>query len=185
MESEIEGAHPEVICHEAGTSMSAASHWLAWAAGFFDGEGCIILRKQVNKRLGWCSYVLSISVSNTDLRSLQKLEELFGSSVHRRAPMVRRKPIWDWRLDALKGERCLRLLLPWLVVKHEQAELALLSRKYISRRRGAWKSQKDLDNLEWLKRRLSDLKKVPSVEPEVPAKSEELQLSFAKKMGLP
>lgn len=133
--------------------------WVAWAAGFFDGEGCIMLTKRHRKNS--LNYDLRITVANTDIRSLHKFRQMFGGSiqVQVRPDHERWLPSWTWVAQNRAAEQCLLRLLPWLVVKHEQAELAIRSRQYVDRRHR--KTTMDLDRLEWMKQELSRLK-IPS-----------------------
>lgn len=110
---------------------------LAWAAGFIDGEGCIALchHNQVIKGKSYESYPLRLSVSNTDLRCLERLKGMFGGSINRanRAARPHHKPCWSWYCQAAKAENALIALLPYLFSKKEQAELGITSRKYIQK----------------------------------------------------
>ena len=146
--------------------------WDAWAAGFIDGEGCIILHR-INPR----KFSLRISVGNTDIRPLHRLQQMYGGSVRwDRHP--RGRPFWVWKTVSLNAAKCLLRVMPWLVVKHEQAELAIRSRQYMRRGR---KTEVELENLEWLKREISRLKTQPMSPPETPGQrtpSEEGQEKF-------
>ena len=93
---------------------------LAWAAGFIDGEGCVAVDSRKSPR---------ITVSNTDRRPLDRLQELLGGTicVHGRGnPEKGHRPSWVW---AVHGGRSVRRVLaevrPYLVVKGEQADLVL------------------------------------------------------------
>lgn len=106
------------------------SQWLAWAAGIIDGEGCIFFNKQKN------SFTLRVEVVQLDPRMPRKLEELFGGNVKFKAkrPQPHWRPIYVWYVCAQRAANVLMEILPWLIVKREQAELAILSRQYVSRR---------------------------------------------------
>ena len=106
------------------------SHWLAWAAGIIDGEGCIGFTK--------CNghYALRLEVANTDPRMLDKLREMFGGSIKVKTwkpPATNQRPAWRWYLSTAQAANVLVQVLPWLVTKHEQAELAILSRQFVNR----------------------------------------------------
>lgn len=68
---------------------------------------------------------------------IETLRTLFGGSAHYRDRKAKahHKPTWNWEVAARKAEDCLREVLPFLVCKKDQAELALLARSYV--RRGA------------------------------------------------
>ena len=138
--------------------------WLAWAAGIIDGEGCISLRPQYGRHRRDHQFYLCVDVTNTDLRMLDHLKRLFGGSIRRCKPIPNRRPIWQWSLSSAQAGEALNNLLPFLVTKHNQAELGLLSRRYM-RRKGARRQSIDEANaLEWLDRQLKTLKRAPSAD---------------------
>ena len=97
---------------------------IAWAAGFVDGEGCVSQRAQFrsqNRR----TYSLSIYVGQVDPRPLYRLSEYFGGNVALRTSWKGGRPIYMWRVTGAKAEWALRVLLPYLMVKAEQARLAI------------------------------------------------------------
>lgn len=102
---------------------------IAWAAGFFDGEGTIDARPR--QRAHRCEYRLSLYVGQVDPRPLRLLAVLFGGSVASRRAGRRGRPMWMWRVTGVGAETTLRTLLPYLIVKAEQARLALALRKMI------------------------------------------------------
>lgn len=105
---------------------------LAWAAGFFDGEGCISapVRVRVRNRR---DYSLSLYVGQVDPRPLMRLRSYFGGEVVPRTSWGKGRPIFMWRVSGTTAEATLRLLLPYLMVKEEQARLALELRDRIGR----------------------------------------------------
>ena len=112
---------------------------LAWAAGFFDGEGCIHCRIDHGKLKH--QFQLIISISNTSLRSLER----FKGIVQHGPIYVRRtyignfgpyKPNWQWRSVSKQAHEVLVLLFPYLVTKRQEAELAISARKYLIGNRG-------------------------------------------------
>lgn len=135
--------------------------WMGWAAGFFDGEGYIGLAKR--HRRNSVNYDLRITATNTDIRALHRFKQMFGGSVQVQVKPNHKRwlPSWTWVAQNINAEQCLLRLLPWLVVKREQAELAIRSRQYVDRRHRHQKTTMELDNLEWMKQELSRLK-VPS-----------------------
>ena len=98
---------------------------LAWAAGFFDGEGYVgSVRRRPGPRGGRWSTVLAMEISQVDERPLQRFAAAVGcGSINRRAV---RNPRWrqQWRWRATQGaaERALCALWPYLSEpKREQA----------------------------------------------------------------
>lgn len=100
---------------------------LAYAAGIIDGEGCIGVYKQKNKkaRVGYF-IALIISVSMGDSEATLWLKDTFGGSHHCFKPLFRdNKPRFRWQMSATKASNFLCNLLPYLKVKKQQAELAI------------------------------------------------------------
>lgn len=104
---------------------------LGWAACAVDGEGCIGANSYVRRtgdHKGKYAWAITVKVSNTDPRFPRKMLEIFGvgsvSRAHRgRTP--RERPTYEWQVASRKAEFVLRTILPHLVIKREQAEIAL------------------------------------------------------------
>ena len=107
--------------------------WVGWAAGILDGEGCISNGRRKLSPIKE-TYSVNVSVANTDLKMLHKLKEMFGGVISSHGGR-KKKPhyldAWRWVLQSKRAESFLRQVLPWLVTKREQAELAILSRQYL------------------------------------------------------
>lgn len=136
---------------------------LAWAAGFIDGEGCIALRRQVGRQKGveYTCYALRLSVTNTDLRCLERLKAMFAGSINRatHANRPQNKPCWTWYCSSANAERALCELLPYLLSKREQAELGMLSRKHIQKN-GRKRESGVLEHQAAIADRIAHLKRV-------------------------
>jgi len=102
----------------------------AWAAGFFDGEGCINIAKPINKRphATYITYALQAIVAQRDRRPLDELVHLFGGKVT--TVKIHGSTYWYLRRHGRKAVEMLEQILPFLVLKKEQAELALKFQKY-------------------------------------------------------
>jgi hypothetical protein len=90
--------------------MPSSAEEIAWAAGLFEGEGCITM---INDRL-------AIALVNTDEEVIQRFDEvmgigmLYGPYERSESNGYPRKPLFRWvasTYDALDG---LQLLSPWL-----------------------------------------------------------------------
>lgn len=112
--------------------------FLAWAAGFFDGEGCVEIshhcgskRKLSRGSVYFYSrdnYSMSVTVSQCEQSPILLFVEAFGGhmcQIHRPKQNIRHRDIWTWRCNSAEAESFLRLVLPSLVVKRQQAEIAL------------------------------------------------------------
>jgi hypothetical protein len=87
---------------------------LAWAAGFIDGEGCISIYHQRG-------YYLVLTVSQKSKKPLLELQKIFGGKLYN----VRNKKYWMWTLWGENAVPALVEMLPFLVLKKEQAKLAI------------------------------------------------------------
>jgi hypothetical protein len=99
----------------------------AYAAGFFDGEGYIGIgrTKKVRDTEG-PFYTLNITVTNTNLEVLERFRSTFGGRVtHKSDNSERWKQCHYWRASSWGAVGFLQAVLPFLVVKRRQAEIAL------------------------------------------------------------
>lgn len=104
---------------------------LAWAAGFFDGEGCICLHKQQPLKSGRIKLALRVSVSQLDPRPLEKFHRIVGflGYIYRPASEAKAKAC-QWNASTNQAYRVLSLLWPYLnEPKKEQAHQVLLAVK--------------------------------------------------------
>jgi len=102
----------------------------AWAAGFFDADGCVRIGKQRRRREGRTVYALRAIVAQSAdecPETLLALQSEFGGSLSSSPDRRRgnRKPKWEWLLASRKAERFLRRIFPYVVGKREQVRLAL------------------------------------------------------------
>jgi hypothetical protein len=102
--------------------MPTDTEW-AYLAGIIDGEGSIYVAavdKYQQPR---------ISITNTDRRLLLWVQHITGGgSINFRDYAHRNghwKPCWNWRAAANQMTRILQMVRPYLIIKGEQADLAL------------------------------------------------------------
>src|SRR5260221_9513173 len=100
---------------------------LGWIAGIIDGEGCIDVGKRTPPTYkGRTQWRCILRVVNTDPRIIFRLEELCGGAVQK--PRLLRpgtRPAYEWTLGAQPAALLLTELLPFLVGKRDQAEIAI------------------------------------------------------------
>lgn len=102
----------------------------AYAAGFFDGEGCVqIARYHARiRREGWCegeTWAARASIVQTSFQVLRELAGIWGGRPTSYQPQDRQL-YWTWSLQARQMVvRFLSEILPYLKVKGPQATLAL------------------------------------------------------------
>lgn len=99
---------------------------IAWAAGFFEGEGTVGVYSTGNK--GYPTWLLTTTVSQVDGSPMKRFMDIVGIGrlrlLARRGPKWR--PVWRWEADAAKAADVLAMIYPYLSgVKREQARLAL------------------------------------------------------------
>ena len=100
---------------------------LAYAAGIIDGEGHITIQKYNNPacRVGF-HYGLCITVGMGDPTVPKWLHKTFGGSFGIYPPGKRgKKNRHIWRLTTRKADMFLKLILPYLKEKVEQARIAI------------------------------------------------------------
>lgn len=100
---------------------------IAWAAGFFDGEGCIHvhIRKAREHRRGY-SYQLTTTAAQITPIPLDKLKAIFGGKVYTlNSTGPNRRICYQWYLGGRSAIEFLRTVLPYLTVKHDEAMLAI------------------------------------------------------------
>lgn len=94
---------------------------IAYLAGYFDGEGCI----HVGRMQG--TFYLRIAVASGDRETVCLFGELLGGKVKRAWTTKNGRKVYRWLANNANALRCLRILLPYLLAKREQAVLVLES----------------------------------------------------------
>jgi hypothetical protein len=102
--------------------------FLAWAAGFFDGEGCVLVSERKNQTV----YQLFVSITQQNPTALHLLKQRFGGSVtpDRTATVgYERKRgavlCWRWKSTSGVAHEFLAAIEPFVVVKADQVRVAL------------------------------------------------------------
>jgi len=88
---------------------------LAYAAGFFDGEGCIMIAK---------NGAVDVRITNTALNVLQKLQSVFGGNIGNRTQRVNKKQ-YSYCFYGDNAIEFIKKIKPFLVEKLPQAETIL------------------------------------------------------------
>lgn len=102
--------------------MTRETH-LAYAAGFFDGEGCVRVSMPWKGR----KPRLIIVASNTDETNIQFLVDTIGGTFRKNSSSKRpnMKPVHCWTAYGVEAAMILSQLLPYLINKKERAELGI------------------------------------------------------------
>jgi len=137
---------------------------LARLAAFIDGEGCITIRVNSNGR--WKrgrQLLLRLQIANTDIRLILWLMDTFEMGfVHLQKRGGPRKTMHYWEVTGVDVERLLVLCYSYLIIKKEQADIAIAFQKLIGafpRGRGRIIPIENFEARESLKHRLHVLKK--------------------------
>lgn len=131
---------------------------LAYLAGVFDGEGCVMLARDGND-----TYCLSVKISMCDKPILQKFRKAFGGSLlrlKRPASYSKYKAIYMWQISTRKAEAALSQLQPYLIGKLNQVNTALRYQKSIPRSTGNRLTQRERDRRRAVYLKLQRMKKV-------------------------
>ncbi|MGI0149765.1 MAG: hypothetical protein ACREDF_09585 [Thermoplasmata archaeon] len=130
-----------------------------YVSGLLDGEGTILVYKT-----NGC-YQLSVRIVNTDLPVLERMKSLFGGNIGSKIEKVskRTRPCWTWDIQGPRAAELLVELYPHLLVKREQARLAMefQDRKRALQKEGALKEEKMKLGEEY-KLKISALNRRPS-----------------------
>jgi len=97
----------------------------AYLAGIIDGEGCITIG--AGKRETCTNYNAIICVQNTSKNLIDWIQSKIGGQVYlSKKETDKNKAAWMWRFTKKKDiELLLLAILPYLVVKREQAKILL------------------------------------------------------------
>ncbi len=131
---------------------------LIWAAGFFDGEGCISIgRSRKGKRPAHPGYyALQLTAYQNDPAPLDIFISLFGGRV-----LLRREGGSIWQQSGSQTVETLSKLLPYLIVKRAQAEVAIIFQKRKVKKGGKYEdpvAARGLDDVDY--RNVRQLKSV-------------------------
>lgn len=98
-----------------------------YAAGFFDGEGCVKIR--ATKTNGYLYYRVETDIGNTDRPILEAFVDKYGGSIYERPRERMRKHGWsrqyDWRIACEKAQAFLLDIQPYVRIKRKYVDLAL------------------------------------------------------------
>ena len=103
--------------------------FLAWAAGFFDGEGCALVSNRNNNKF----HLLFTTVTQQDPTALHLLKQRFGGNVTpdktAASNCYKRKGgvvlVWRWKASSAIAYQFLKQIEPYTIVKAEQVRVAL------------------------------------------------------------
>tara|TARA_B100000575_G_C23085638_1_gene625658 strand:+ start:266 stop:760 length:495 start_codon:yes stop_codon:yes gene_type:complete len=98
---------------------------LAYIGGYLDGEGCF---RAINTAI--------VSVANTYPYTLMGLQRLFGGTIRCSGRSnSKRRTCYEWFVCGEGARNCIKLVMPYLWEKREQAELLLEIYRYPAKSR--------------------------------------------------
>jgi hypothetical protein len=107
MVSSVPGLH--------GPRLIERSNWIAYLAGYIDGEGSFALYRKGNARL---------CVSNTFPGVLAALKKEWGGSIRRKSTTnPNARTAWEWVVDGDNAINAALMVSPYLIEKRTQASL--------------------------------------------------------------
>jgi hypothetical protein len=107
---------------------------LARLAAFIDGEGCIGIHEHKRKG-GRSTFYVRLEISNTDPRLAVWCKHTFGGSYQtaKRPISPRARLKFPWGCVSKTATSLLRLCTPFLILKQEQADIALAFQATVKR----------------------------------------------------
>lgn len=128
---------------------------LVWAAGLFDGEGCITLHWRTSN----ACWVVQTSLAMTHEESVRRFASIIGvGNVNRvREATATARAIWSWSTASKQVEIALNRLVPYLFTKAPQAQLALEARSLQFHRGGRGVPPSTLERMAEIAQRISQL----------------------------
>ena len=105
--------------------LGVPSHEVAYTAGFFDGEGCVNIVRYLQR--GRPYHALQIVFTNTDFQALEWLRQRWGGYLSKptQPSNPRHRPSRHLRMSAGPARPLLVAMLPYLIIKKSQVEIAL------------------------------------------------------------
>jgi len=111
---------------------------LAWAAGLVDGEGCVQVRGSV-----------ALDVQSTSRRIVERLYEILGGRCYIEKRRTRyNRPVFRWRIYGQDAVAALDHLMPFLIEKKKQAQLACCYYAYPPNSAMRWSIKKRITQLK-------------------------------------
>ena len=101
------------------------NHEVAYTAGFFDGEGCVNITRYLQR--GRPYHCLAIIFTNTNFQVLEWLQQRWGGNLSKptNPSNPRHRPSRNLRLSAGPARPLLLAMLPYLIIKKSEVEIAL------------------------------------------------------------
>ena len=142
---------------------------LAYAAGFYDGEGTVYinnLKHNIKNGRTIPSHCLVAEVTNTNKEVLMCFKEYFRGNIKYysvdklgNTGVGSKKPQWRWNVSGNQAKDFFEAILPYLIVKRKQAELAIsfqINKKDLLNKERPFQLV-EVERREWYKQEISKL----------------------------
>lgn len=109
----------------------SVAHEVAWAAGFFDGEGYVTIQHGYTLHKNGKRYyrhTLRIGINHVAIEPLLEMQRLFGGKINKQNPnsvQGNRKPRHQWLLNCSNAAEALKRMMPYFRNKQQAAEIGL------------------------------------------------------------
>jgi hypothetical protein len=97
---------------------------VAYMAGIFDGEGCVLISRVKEKT----AYRVECMISNTDLTLLQTMQLWCNGIGYIRAGNYKAgqtRPCYTWRMSSRRAALFMSIIRPYCIVKANQIDIAI------------------------------------------------------------
>jgi len=126
-----------------------------YTAGIIDGEGSIMIIKSKNPtcKRGY-SYQLKVVVANTNEWLCQWLKMQYGGTIqYKKSKKLQKKDIYEWRIVSTQARQFLEYIIPYLIIKKAQAEIAIRFQSSRGRGKPRTNNENILDEAERIRMR--------------------------------
>lgn len=144
-------------------------------ATIIDCEGWISLEKINNSGVG---VVLTLGVGNTNHVLTDWLKEIYGGSVYKRHYDGNAKDSYVWKVNSRKAKEILEAALPYMLLKTEQAKLAIHFQNNMQYTNAA-PSKELIEYMQSLKRQMNRLNR----KGKAPAETERIDTEQVKRQS--
>lgn len=112
----------------------------SYLAGIMDGEGCFVIGAYAkNPKTGTPHFHTTMQVSNADERLIDWLVENFGGKkayyTAKQTPKNSKRAVYKWVIHSDRVKHLCEVILPYSVIKKEQAETMIKMRDTFERTR--------------------------------------------------
>lgn len=113
----------------------------SYMAGYFDGEGCIVIAEEKNKKGGIISYRIQLHVGSRDILTIKWIHDKFGGRIQKSHVKGKSYDMFYWLANSLEAGDILQSFEKYLKLKQERA---MYVKKFLELGRGYHKEKNDI-----------------------------------------